>query len=403
LKKLRVALYSHDSLGLGHVRRNLALAHALTNQLPGLTGRQITGVLISGSALAPAFHVPAGWDWVILPGIEKGPDGYHPRNLAVPMQDLVSLRAALLEAVLGGFRPDLIVVDRHPTGIHRELEAALRRARALTPVRVVLGLREVLDSPETALSEWARAGGTQLVKDLFDAVWIYGDPAVHDPLAAGEIPRSLRHMIRYTGYLATGRPPESGKICMPGPYFMTTVGGGADGHALASIAAAAPLPPGIGHLIVAGPQMPEVELTDLRQHASPGVRVVEALDDMVLHMRHAQAVVSMGGYNTVCELLSTRVPALIVPRNHSRSEQQIRAASLADAGYLDRHDISTLTPAILAAWLAQSLGTEVDRRPAHLNGLARVPQLAAALLQPVLQPASSRTGTVREGAANVAV
>jgi predicted glycosyltransferase len=97
------------------------------------------------------------------------------------------------------------------------------------------------------------------------------------------------------------------------------------------------------------------------------------------------------------------VPALIVPRNHSRSEQQIRAASLAQAGYLDRHDIGTLTPAVLAAWLAQSLGTEVDRQLAHLDGLARVPQLAAALLQPVLQPAGSRAQTIREGAARAAV
>jgi predicted glycosyltransferase len=184
---------------------------------------------------------------------------------------------------------------------------------------------------------------------------------------------------------------------------MTTVGGGADGHALASIAAAAALPPGLGHLIVAGPQMPEPELTDLRRHATHGVRIVEALDDMVLHMRHAEAIVSMAGYNTVCELMSTQVPALVVPRNHSRAEQQIRAASLADAGYLDSHDMNTLTPAILAGWLAQRVGTRTDRRTAKLNGLARVPQLAAALLRPALRTATSRPGTIREGAAHVAV
>ncbi|MDQ1623637.1 MAG: hypothetical protein QOH19_2055, partial [Actinomycetota bacterium] len=36
VEPLRIVLYSHDSVGLGHVRRNLALAHALNNQLPGL-------------------------------------------------------------------------------------------------------------------------------------------------------------------------------------------------------------------------------------------------------------------------------------------------------------------------------------------------------------------------------
>ena len=70
---LRIVLYSHDSVGLGHVRRNLALAHALSNQLPVLTGRDVTGILVSGTALAPGFDVPAGWDWVILPGGGKGP------------------------------------------------------------------------------------------------------------------------------------------------------------------------------------------------------------------------------------------------------------------------------------------------------------------------------------------
>jgi predicted glycosyltransferase len=92
----------------------------------------------------------------------------------------------------------------------------------------------------------------------------------------------------------------------------------------------------------------------------------------------------MGGYNTVCEILSTSVPALIVPRTESRAEQRIRARSLAAAGYLEQHEIGTLTPEILAAWLAARLGTTVDRRRAVLDGLIRVPQFAAGLLQPAV-------------------
>lgn len=255
---------------------------------------------------------------MILPGVEKGRGGYRPRSLDVPMPDLVSLRASLLESVLGSFRPDLVVVDRHATGIHRELEVALRRARAAGPVRMVLGLREVLDSPEAAIAEWDREGGEGLVTSLFDAIWVYGDPAVHDPVAAGEIPHSFRKLIHYTGYLAAGRPQGSGQLSMRRPYFMTTVGGGADGHALAKMASDAALPPGVGHLIVAGPQMPAQQLNDLRLRAKAGFKIVDTLDDMVLHMRRAEAIVSMGGYNTVCEILATRVPALVVPRTESR-------------------------------------------------------------------------------------
>src|SRR6476659_5504251 len=102
VEPLRIVLYSHDSVGLGHVRRNLALAHALNNQLPGLTGRAVTGILITGTALAPAFELPEGWDWVLLPGVGKGSEGYLPRNLALTMKDLVPLRARLLKATLAG-------------------------------------------------------------------------------------------------------------------------------------------------------------------------------------------------------------------------------------------------------------------------------------------------------------
>ncbi len=163
----------------------------------------------------------------------KGSEGYLPRNLTLPMQELVPLRARLLQATLAGFCPHLVVVDRHATGVHGELETALRRASAAGSVRVVLGLREVLDSPAAAAAEWARVGGPRVVKALFDAIWVYGDPAVHDPVAAGEIPFALRKLIRYTGYLAEGRPSASGTSCMPGRYCMTTVGGGSDGYALA--------------------------------------------------------------------------------------------------------------------------------------------------------------------------
>lgn len=404
MEPLRIVLYSHDSVGLGHVRRNLALAHALSNQLPGLTGRAVTGVLITGTSLAPAFPAPEAWDWVLLPGIAKGPEGYVPRNVSLPMPELVSMRARLLQATLAGFRPHLVIVDRHATGVHRELEVALRRARSTGPVRVVLGLREVLDSPDAAFAEWARFGGPRLVKALFDAIWVYGDPAVHDPVATGEIPFSLRKIIQYTGYLAAGRPPGSGTTCMPGPFYMTTVGGGSDGHALASMAAAVPVPEGLGHLIVAGPQMPAEELNDLRRRARPGVKIVSAVDDVIFHLRHAAAVISMGGYNTVCEIMSTDVPALIVPRSQARAEQRIRATSLAKAGYLEHHEIGTLTPDILAAWLAARLGTRVDRRRALLNGLIRVPQLAAELLPSVPQSNERQpAAAVKESARRVAV
>ncbi|WP_326502482.1 hypothetical protein [Rothia nasimurium] len=59
---VRVVLYSHDSQGLGHVRRNLAIAHHIARTVPELTGRPVAGLLVSGLPQASVFPLPAGFD-----------------------------------------------------------------------------------------------------------------------------------------------------------------------------------------------------------------------------------------------------------------------------------------------------------------------------------------------------
>ena len=203
---LRVVLYSHDSLGLGHLRRNLALAHALAQDLPALSGRDVAGLLVRGLTPGVDLPLPPGFDWLTLPGVAKGPGGYEPRHLGTGTADLLALRSALLETALTCFGPDLVVIDRHPYGVHRELLAPLRRLRRARPsCQVVLGLREVLDSPGCVQAEWHRLGDTGELRHLIDHVWVYGDPAVHDLRRSGEAPTALADRITYTGYLAAGR------------------------------------------------------------------------------------------------------------------------------------------------------------------------------------------------------
>ncbi|WP_229116414.1 hypothetical protein [Parenemella sanctibonifatiensis] len=84
---ITIALYSHDSVGLGHARRNRALAYALAEQLPALTGRSVRGLLIAGHPEAGRDSLPAGWNWLVLPGVTTGTDGYFPRHLDATAAD----------------------------------------------------------------------------------------------------------------------------------------------------------------------------------------------------------------------------------------------------------------------------------------------------------------------------
>ncbi|GGH37308.1 glycosyltransferase family protein [Microbacterium album] len=377
---IRIVLYSHDSVGLGHIRRNLALAHALTERLGRERGEAVTGMLIAGRPEATEFPPPPGWDWLIVPGVRREPDGYAARALDVDLDTLAAVRGGAFHAAVSSFRPDLIIVDRHPLGVARELDSALRAVRREQPgCAVVLGLRDVLDAPDVARAEWRAAGGGRSLRRLFDAVWVFGDPAVHDASATGELPAGLRGLVRHTGYLSAGRTRGAG-FTVDEPFVLTTVGGGADGARLATAAAAAPVPEGYRHLVVLGPQMPAAERAAVRAVAAEGTRVVRRVPDVLALAQRAAAVVCMGGYNTLCEVMSTRTPALVVPRVARRAEQLIRARALARAGAVDTALPDDIDAAVIGAWFASRVGTQTSRSALALDGLASVSRLAGDLL-----------------------
>lgn len=376
---LRVVLYSHDSVGLGHQRRNLAIAHALSRHLPELTGRPVTGLLLTGVERVVG-HLPPAFDVVRLPGIAKGGAGYTPREVSVPMPDLIDVRRAILSGAINAFAPDLVVIDRHALGVDEELLEPLRLLRSQNPqTQVVLGLREVLDEPEVAVREWERVG-TERVRSLFDAIWVYGDPEVTDLRTTGAVPEELHDLMVHTGYLSVGRTTRSFLRNLMQPYLLTMVGGGHDGADLCRVAAQAAVPEGMRHFVVAGPQMSGEVRSEIEALAGPRTDVLDEVPEGLLAIRSAEAVACMAGYNTVCEVLSTDRPALVVPREAPRQEQLIRAESLARTGAVDMHRAGDLTPERLGDWFAEHAAGTVDRRHLRRDGLAEVARQAALLI-----------------------
>lgn len=378
---LRIVLYSHDSVGLGHQRRNLAIAHALSRHLPELAARSVTGLLLTGVERVVG-HLPPAFDVVRLPGIDKGGQGYTPREVSVPMPDLIDVRRAILSGAIDAFAPDLVVVDRHAFGVDDELLEPLRLLRSEHPgTRVVLGLREILDEPEVAQREWERVG-SERVRELFDAIWVYGDESVTDLRRTAAVPEELRDLVTHTGYLSIGRTARDFLRELQRPYLLTMVGGGHDGAELCRIAAQAEVPDGMRHVVVAGPQMSGGERAEIEALAGPRTEVLDEVPEGLLAIRSAEAVACMGGYNTVCEVLSTDRPALVVPREAPRQEQLIRARSLARTGAVDMLRTRDLTIESLGRWFAEHATGTVDRRHLRRDGLAEVARQAAGLIAP---------------------
>lgn len=378
----RMVLYSHDTMGLGHMRRSLLVAHALSRG-----GREATVLLVCGSVQASSFIIPPGVDCLTLPALRKSASGtYDSRRLEIPLEGIVRLRSRTIRAAVRAFGPDLLVTDNVPRGALGELEPTLGDL-ARKGVPCVLGLRDILDEPDTVAKEWSRAGNEQAIRDYYRSVWVYGDPALYDMATEYGFSAELRRRLRYVGYLdqrprlarVAGDGPASPPDHMPrGPYALCTVGGGQDGLELADAFARCRAPFGVQRLVLAGPDMDAGGRHHLHERArrDRSLSVLDFVPEPGHLVKGAGCMVTMGGYNTVCEAVSFRKRTLVVPRVTPRREQLIRAERFQERGLLDVLHPHALAPERLSSWVSRNFGRpgrgHVDLgRPGRLRAVAR--------------------------------
>ncbi len=376
----RVVLYSHDAQGLGHVRRNLAIAAVLASR----GGADV--LLVTGARESALFAMPPGVECLTLPALSKSPAGeYRSRSLVLSLPALIRLRARTIAAAVEAFSPDVLIADKLPAGIEGELLPTLDLLRARGDVRLVLGLRDVLDEPRVVRREWLRTGAQELMRTAYDAIWAYGDPRIYDLRAEYGLDPSVSARVRWTGYLGRGSGPEGDGCGVPGPtdvpagpLSLCLVGGGQDGFSVARAFADATLPAGTGGVVVTGPFMPDDQRKELAVHAAArdDLQVLAFVADPGPLIARARGIVCMGGYNVLCELLHLGRRPLVVPRVSPRQEQIIRSERLAAAGLVDLLSPERLSPERLSAWLAApSRPRAHPRQVVDLDGLDRLPGL----------------------------
>jgi predicted glycosyltransferase len=347
-------------MGLGHVRRHLAIVSALVRAVP-----EAKVLLTTSVDEVSRLGLPPGVDTLKLPGLHKVANGeYSSRRLGLPSSEICELRSALLRQTVESFRPAVVVVDKHPFGAGGEFRAALEAAKSLG-AKAVLGLRDILDESVALRKEWSADRLHQRITDYYDMVLIYGAAAVFDPVEEYQFPPTLSKRTRYCGYVLnhtdrTGArqagPSMSGSDPRAHPLVLGTTGGGEDGFALLqTFIRAAKGAPWRG-LAVTGPMLGQEEVKRLQQMAADsGVSLrtfVPCLPDL---FGSANGLVCMGGYNTLVEAASQGVPTVCVPRNSPRAEQLVRARAFERLGLLRCIHPDQLTVEQLRAEVAAAL------------------------------------------------
>jgi len=333
----RILVYSHDSFGLGHLRRCQTIANCLAAAM-----NDVSVLILTGSSIVGSFEFHPRVDYMRLPGILKRSSGdYVSSHLDMSIEETAALRAAMIRTVADSFDPDLFLVDKEPLGLRGEVEGTLDLLRH-RGVPVILGLRDVMDDQELLAAEWKRKSAVAALDAYYNEIWVYGPRRFYDPLAGLELPEAVRHKMVFTGYLRR-MAPHSQRISAPRlpfgehGYILVTAGGGGDGAELFDWVLRAyehvndiPYPA----YIVFGPFLESEHQRAYYERAARLERVAATDFEAGLEqlMKGAVGVVAMGGYNTFCEILSLDKRALIVPRTKPRLEQFIRAARAQELG-----------------------------------------------------------------------
>ena len=390
----RILIYSHDTFGLGNVRRMLEIARHLVATSP-----EISVLLLTGSPMLHAFRIPPRIDYVKLPCLARDTSGrYGSRSLPIELPELVRLRSNLIKSATLDFAPDLVLVDKKPFGVQDELSGVLEMlSRAAHKPRFVLLLRDILDSAEATRAVWQKNGYYEAVETYYDEVLVVGSPEIFDLRREYAFPPFAAAKVRYCGYIAREAAKRSRAhvraslgVGMHEPLLLVTPGGGEDGFRLVSTAleglARTPEHRRPRTHVVCGPEMPEAHRTAIETAAAdlPQVSVQAFSDDMMSLIGSADVALTMGGYNTVCELLTSGRRGVIVPRCEPGLEQLIRAERMAQHGLLRMLSPHALSPSALVAEVQHQFDalerSEPLPRLKAMHGLDRVAQALRTLV-----------------------
>ncbi len=350
-----ILMYSHDTYGLGHIRRTMAIATHLRD--PG-----INILILTGSPIAGRFTFPEQIDFVRIPGmIKKTNEEYRPLSIKIDPRHALDIRKNIITATAKAFQPHLFLVDKEPLGLKKEVLPTLRWIRRCLPnSKTVLGLRDVMDDAESVRNDWRKRRVYDSLDSLYSEIWVYGNQEFYDPVTEYGIPESVRRKMVFTGYIPRLTPKKRRAmrirkelgIGAEEPLVVITTGGGGDGFGAMDTYLAMlenrPRPAPFRTVMVTGPFMPQGQRRCLFKRAKKlGIQTFLFFRQMERLMAAADLVVSMGGYNTVSEVLSQGTLSLIIPRNNPRREQLIRARAFHRQGLVDYIHPDTLTPDML--------------------------------------------------------
>ena len=364
----RVFIWVQHLLGFGHFARARVVAETLRD-----AGHAVT--LVSGG-VTPAEAVPAGVAFVQLPAARAKDEMFDELVDAVGRdvdERWHQARRDLLLDALRRARPDILITETFPFGrrlLEFELLALLDEARRAMPrPKIVASVRDVLQRPRKdarAATMVARA------REFYDAVIVHGDPRVLRLEQSFPETAEIAARCIYTGYICADMPHREGLR----REILVSAGGGAAGLNLiaAALEARAHVRSSAPWTVVTGPLSEKPEAVD-------GVTMMQSLPDFRARLASAAVSISQAGYNTLVETVMACTPAIVVPFETEREQEQaMRAKAFADLGLVRMIRAQALDAKGLARMIDATIGSVPPTSTIDFGGRAGTVRAIAEVL-----------------------
>jgi predicted glycosyltransferase len=378
---LRIAIYSQDGFGLGHMQRTCSIAWELYRLRP-----DASILTFSDSQLGQFFPISPHHDYIKLPSIAKeGPGNWQATHLRMSFPEILQLRKELISNALLNYAPDIFLVDHMPHGAMGELLPALDAMHHFgLHTQNVLGLRDILDSPDVTINRWQVEGAYDVIERHYARILVFGMQDVYDVAEQYQLPESAVRKLFYCGYV-TSLDNERNAYNIRARYLagksaetrliVVMAGGGADAFQMMSTLVEA-LPRVLEEqpctvAVITGPFMPVELMADLERRAARlPIQMLEAVGDSPSYISAADLVIAMAGYNTSVEILRMKTPAILIPRAGPSAEQRTRARLFSAKHWVDMLDPDELTPDNLAQCISSHLIHPNGLKPGALPNLS---------------------------------
>ncbi|MDV2990475.1 MAG: hypothetical protein N4J56_000129 [Chroococcidiopsis sp. SAG 2025] len=352
----KIMFYCQYLSGMGHLVRSSEIVQSLANYF------QV--YFIIGGPQIQGFELPTQVEVIRLPALWLEEGEFAAGSSPFTVEEVKEARKKILIAECDRIKPDCLITEFFPFGRHKllfELIPLVEYIKATSPkTKIVSSLRDVIGK-ESAPEEDKTI--CDLMNRYFDLLLFHADSRFQTFSDSFARHKEIKAEIVHTGFVTqlpkiTFTPFDElwNEAGLDTVKIVASIGGGRIGHEVLEtlIRSSAILSQSLPHVIkiFTGSFMPAEKVTHLRKLASDrdNIQIETYTPQLLEYMQTADISVSLGGYNTTMNILSTGVRAIVVPIGHEQvdKEQLHRTRKLEKLGLIDSIQPQDLSPLSLS-------------------------------------------------------